>query len=95
MLHEHEEPNLGVLGSLDDAPPACRLTRIADCISDRAFVSECALFRSQPASGERLVGENEYGNECDDKRDGPLEDEEPPPACNSGLVHVSTGDTTT
>lgn len=85
MLEDDEEPDLGVLGGLDDALPAGGLARVADGVAHRALVGEGALLGREPARRQGLVGQDEEGQERDDEGDGALEDEEPAPARDAGL----------
>jgi hypothetical protein len=91
MLHENEEPDFGIFGRGEDTAPARRLARVAYSVSLDAFMGKGALFRGEPAGGQRLVGENESGDDGDDEGDGALDNKEPLPARDSSLRITSLG----
>ena len=80
ILHEAKQPRPRVPTRLPESLHAThRLRRIAHTVAFHACVSEFTLFRCEPGSSQRCVGQQEEAKYSDDGSHGTLDDEEPAP----------------
>ena len=85
MLHEHEEPDFGILRSLEHAGPSGRLALVPDGIALGTLVRKGSFFWCQPPCCQRFVWQDEEARYSDNEGDDALDDKEPLPARDSGL----------
>ena len=64
-MHENEEIESRVAESLHETGAHSLAGFGADGIPDHTIMSELSLLRREPASGKRLVWENEDADNCD------------------------------
>lgn len=77
VLHEREQPELGIFRGLFQAGETRTCTLCTDGVCEDAAVGELALLGLQPLGPERVVGQDKDGSESDHAGNRALEDEEP------------------
>ena len=80
VLHEDEDPDLGVGDGLLQSGPDGSIGLHADRVAEHAVVRELPLLRSQPPRLQRRIGQREASPNGKHQGDGTLDDEEPAPA---------------
>jgi len=90
MLQQNEEVEAVVGESqLEADPDGLGLIRLVN-VAEQTPLGKGTLLLAQPASGTRVVGQDEGGDTSEGDRDNALDDEEPAPAGNAlGTVHVA------
>jgi hypothetical protein len=85
-LHERKEPKLWVFRSLLEPIPGAGLELVANSIAFNTLVGELALLGCQPAGSQRVVRQCESRADGDQECDCALDDEQPSPTGQAGLV---------
>jgi hypothetical protein len=77
VLHQTQQVKTRIADGLREASAGALRWLKADCIAHNAVVCELALFRSEPASSEWVVGEQEEADYSNTESYCAFDDEEP------------------